>query len=168
MLFSFIAVLGILLILCFNLQSADVSAQMFMNYASFINPSSGIIYTFPEIGDYYAVLMGKSLSSLSSNLNVGYNFMPFDDLNGMYGKYHYSIEPWFDSRHVGQIFDSSNIYNIWGRNSNFGIPYTSLQPTTLQQWEQQPWSRSISLQQDINIWDFYRSGYRSQMLINTY
>lgn len=172
-LFSFIIVLGFLFILYFNLQSQSsfitvVNAQMYMNYASFIRPSSGLIYTFPEVGDYFAAFMGGGPFSLSSGLSATYDFTLSEYFRDMNTERHYYLEPWVDSRHFSQISDTAIINSIGWRNSDFDLSYTSIQPATFQQWGQQPWSRSIFPQQDIGIWDFYRSGYPSQMLINTY
>ena len=173
MLFSFIIILGFLFILFFNLQSQYsfipvVNAQMYMNYASFIRPSSGLIYTFPEVGDYYAGFIGRGLFSQSSGLYSTYDFNLSEYLWGMNTERYYYIEPQFDSHYVGKISDTSIINSIGWRNGDFGFPYTSMQPATFQQWERQPWSRSIFTQQDIGIWDFYLSGHPSQTLINTY
>ncbi|MGA1864997.1 MAG: hypothetical protein ACMUHX_08040 [bacterium] len=139
-----------------------------MNYASFIRPGSGLIYTFPEAGDYYAGFMTGGPFSRSSGLSATYDFTLSEYLSGINtGRYYYP-EPRFDSNYVSQIYDTSNINGIGWRNNDFGFPYTSIQPATFQQWKQQPWSQSIFLQQDIGIWNSYRSGYPSQMLINTY
>lgn len=141
---------------------------MYMNYASFISPSSGLIYTFPEVGYSYARFMGGGPLSPSSDFHLTYDFTLSEHSRGMYTERYYDLKPWIDSRHVSQISDTATIYSTRWRNSDFGLPYTSIQPTTFQQWGQQSWSGSIFPQQNIGIWDFYRSGYPSQMSINAY
>jgi len=172
-LFSFIGVLGFLFILYFNLQSQyslipDVNAQMFLNYGSFMNPGSGLIYTYPGVLDSHEWSIGGFPLSLSSGLRLTYDSTLAPYLRGVNTDSHYVLEPWVDSHSVGGISDTAIMHSIWWRDSNFGLPYTNIQPTTFQQWGQQPWSGSIFTQQNIGIWDFYRSGYPSQMLINAY
>jgi hypothetical protein len=166
-------VLGFLFILFFNFQSQSpfipvVNAQMYMNYASFIRPCSGLIYTFPDVGDYYAGFMAGSAFSQSSGLSATYDFTLSQYLSGMNNERYYYLEPWVNSSYVSQIPDASIINSTGWRNSSFELPYTGIQPATFQQWGWQPRSQSIFPQQDIGIWDFYRSGYPSRMLINTY
>lgn len=141
---------------------------MYMNYASFIRPSSGLIYSFPGVGDYYAGFMVGGLFTQASGLYPKYDFNLSEYLWGMNTDRYYYLEPRSNNHYVSQISDTSNINSIGWRNGDFDFPYTSIQPVTFQQWGQQSWSRNIFPQQNIGIWDFYLSGYPSKMLINTY